>query len=181
MSTKIMGDIMHIIGILTSLAFLVYWISRAAGSAQQSGIFAGWHRRKRWDYSNVNAKSEFDALETNLDAAVVLLVAIGRESVSGAMPQSVKQKIVSILHNEMQVDTKEALAKIKSSEHLIRNIVQADSVVLPASKILYNKITREDSRQLLSMLEDVLKLDANPARDKLLLISSYKQRMGFEV
>ena len=53
---------MHIIGILTAIATLIYWVMRAVGSTRDSGVISDWKRKKRWDYSGVNSKSELDEL-----------------------------------------------------------------------------------------------------------------------
>lgn len=169
---------MHIIGILTAIAILVYWIMRAAGSARNSGVTAAWQRKKRWDYSNVNTKSEVDELKTALEAATALMIMLARDDVSGELEPQKRREIVEHISNGLGADEAVADDTIVSVSKLLKNIVQADTVILPVCKILRRDIERTDAKRLADILDQIYANCPAPAADKKQALHSYKERMG---
>ena len=169
---------MHIIGILTAIAVLIYWVTRAAGSARDSGLTAAWQRKKRWDYSNVNAGSDLDALTTPLDAAAALMIMVGRDGVNGELGTVMRQSIELHLENDMDVDLTAAQETIKNVSRTLRNTTQADTIISPCCKILRETIERGDAVKLADILDTLFAQVGTDAADKKQLIYGYKERMG---
>lgn len=171
---------MHIIGILTGIAILAYWIFRAMGTARDSGVTASWKRKKRWNYDNVNQTGPLDTLTTPLDAATALLVMMARAEVTGEMSHSAQRRVSMHLQNHMQLDEHAAKSRITDMENTLRNINQADTIILPVVRILRDGISRTEAKDLYAMMEDTAELHETLSSDRKALMRSYRERMGLD-
>ena len=127
---------MHIIGILTAIATLIYWVMRAVGSTRDSGVISDWKRKKRWDYSGVNSKSELDELWTPLDAAATMMIALGRDDISGELTPKTQREIQQHLIGGLGADEDEVTETVERVAKILKNTADADTVVLPVCRIL---------------------------------------------
>jgi len=73
---------MHIIGILITIASLIYWISRASKGvgdiADAANTVANLPRRRK--FSKKYNKSGYDLVETPIEAATIMMISAARMS-----------------------------------------------------------------------------------------------------
>jgi len=182
---------MHIIlGILGTLAAIMFAISRFSANARQLGKGAQdlgdaaqtlsnlprkmRHRRKA-------GKEGLDLVETPVEAATVLMIAVARMDGMGRVSDTQVRKIESQLVDNMQLNPEDASDYVVQFRSLTSHLKQPDSALYPMVDLLRKTIGREEARQLSIMVQIVGETDDGLNSDQENLIRRFDERMGIMV
>lgn len=172
---------MHIlIAVLGALATILYLLSRIgkgasdlADSAQELSNLPRKlrHRRKA-------GKQGLDLIETPVEAATVLMIAIARMDGLGRVSDTQATRISELLHEQMQLDSDDADGYVVQLRSLSGYLKQADSALFPMIDVLRKSVSKDEARELASMLIKVAETDDPPNPEQLNFVRRFEERMG---
>lgn len=171
---------MHIIGIIITIASLIYWVSRASRGvsdiAEAANTVANLPRRRR--FSKKYNKSGYDLVETPIEAATVMMVAVARMSLEKRVTGPAELEIISQLNTNMQLSKDDADGLYRQMHSLTYDITLPESALFPMVEILKTNIDRDEAEGLALMMESVARLDdvVNPEQSE--FIRRFRERMG---
>lgn len=171
---------MHIIGLITTIAIAIFWISRAAKGSREiadaaSGI-ANLPRKRR--FKKAYGKTGYDLVETPVEAATVLMISTARMDTIRGISEAEIAAITLELENHMQLDADTADGIYRQMYGLVHEITLPESALFPMIDILKNEIDREDAQQLVAMMERVASCETIATDEQLEFIRRFKERMG---
>lgn len=171
------------IAILTSLAVLVFWLSRAASNAHHitdaANELANLPRKRRF-MKNAD-KHGTDLIDDPREAAAVLMVAVARLRGDGRVNDEERGKMIALLHEYMAIDPAEGEDFIDNVRWLTRDYKQADSVLRPMVNFLRKTISSSEADDLAHMITEISLADGSPTTDQVHLIKKYREYMGLNV
>lgn len=179
---------MHIIlGILGTLAAIFFAISRFSNSARDIGRGAQdvadaaqtisnlprklRHRRKA-------GKQGLDLIETPVEAATILMIAIARMDGIGRVSDTQADAIAGQLTDNMQMEPEDADGYVIQLRSLSGYLKQADSALFPMVDVLRGTVSKDEARALSSMMVTIAETDAEPNNEQLNFIRRFEERMG---
>lgn len=171
---------MHIIGIITTIAIAIFWISRAISSTRDithsaRGIKNLPRKRK---FQKAYGKTGYDLVESPVEAATVLMISTARMDTLRGVSEAEIAAITLELENHMKLEAEEADSIYRQMRGLTQEITLPESALFPMIDILKSDIDREDAMQLAAMLERVASCETSATPEQLEFIRRFKERMG---
>ncbi len=182
---------MHLIlGILGTAAAIIFFLSRMSAGAREVGrgaqdladaanTLANLPRKLR--YRKESGKRGLDLVEGPVEAATVLMIAMGRMDGMGQVSEAQKRKIEEQLIDQMQLSPEDAEDYFIQLGSLTADLKQPDTALFPMIDILRKTIERQEAQQLSLMLQVVGETDGPLNRDQESLIQRFDDRMGIGV
>lgn len=171
---------MHIIGLITTIAIAVYWISRALRSsgdiADSVTRLANAPRQRKFRKSF--GKTGYGLVETPVEAATVLMIATARMDTIRGVSQAEIAAITLELETHMQMSAEDADGTYTQMYNLTEAITLPESALFPMIDILKHEIERNDAIQLAAMMERVASCETAATAEQLEFIRRFKERMG---
>ncbi len=171
---------MHIIGIITSICFLIFWLSRAvrgAGDiADTANNIANIPRKRR--FQKAANKSGFDLVESPIEAATVLMIATARMSDERRITDKSEAEIITQLCDNMQLEKDDADGLYRQMHSLTYDVVLPENALFPMLKILQSEIDRKDAESLAQMMEAVGASVHNINTEQKEFIRRFRERMN---
>lgn len=171
---------MHIIGILIAVATLIYWVSRASRGvgdiADAANTVANLPRRRR--FSKKYNQSGYDLVETAVEAATVMMIAVARMSSDRRVTGPAELEIIKQLTQNMGLSQDDADGLYRQMHSLTYDITLPESALFPMVDILKNDIDRNEAEGLAVMMEDVARLDGTVNSEQSEFIRRFRERMG---
>jgi len=179
---------MHIIlGILGTVAAILFAVSRFSSNAKALGKGANdivdaaqtlSNLPRKMRYRRKAGKEGLDLVETPVEAATVLMVAIARMDGMGRVSDTQTRKIEDQLVNNMQLNREDASDYVVQFRSLTSHLKQPDSALYPMVDLLRKSIDRDEAQQLSLMVQIVGETDGNLNSDQENLIRRFDERMG---
>lgn len=171
---------MHIIGILTTIAIAVFWISRAIrGSRDITDAARGLKNRSRQSkFRKLHGKSGYDLVQTPVEAATVLMIATARMDTLRAVSQAEIAAITLQLEQHMQLESDTADGIYRQMYNLTHDITLPETTLFPMVDILKNSIDRDDALALAQMMDRVARCESSATAEQLEFIRRFKERMN---
>lgn len=171
---------MHIIGILTAIAMLIFWISRAARASgdivDTAQGLANLPRKYR--HMKKQGRSGLDLISDSREAATVLMVATARLSGDGRVSEGEDTQIQNLLTTHMAFDVQSVEDFVLNIRWLTRDLKQPISTLRPMVKLLQGAVSRDEGIELADMLTEIA-LTGGPATDQQTdFIHRYRETMG---
>lgn len=171
---------MHIIiGLLVTAATIFWWISRFSRNAgdviDAAETVANMPRRLRHKKA-VNRKG-LKLVETPVEAATVLMLAISRMANDRRLSETERAQIETELVDHMALEGDQADGLIRQMEMVHHEVTLPETTLFPMVDILKASVDREDARQLARMLSRVADTDGRTA-EQIEFIRRYQERMG---
>ncbi len=171
---------MHIIGLITTIAIAIFWISRAINSsrniASSARGVANIPRQRR--FKKTYGKTGYDLVKTPVEAATVLMISTARMGDFRHISEAEIAAITLELENQMKLDTDAADGIYRQMYGLVYEITLPESALFPMIDLLKSDIDRNDALQLAAMLERVASCETPATPEQLEFIRRYKERMG---
>lgn len=171
---------MHIIGIITTIAIAIYWITRAVSStrdiAHSSRGIKNLPRKRK--FQRTYGKTGYDLVESPVEAATVLMIATARMDTLRGVSEAEIAAITLELETHMQLDSEKADSIYRQMRSLTQKITLPESALFPMIDILKSEIERDDAMQLAAMLERVASCETTATSKQLDFIRRFKERMG---
>ena len=171
---------MHIlIALVIGAATLAIWLGRLSRASHDIADGARAVRnipRKRAFQKHARARG-FDLVRSPLEAAAVLLVAVGQEGRSRALTDAERDAVRGVLRNRLGQSPSDAEDLLVQCEALLHDVNQPGGAVLPMTRILAPELDRKEALNLLGGLRDVAEAGGSTARQKL-FVENYRDRMG---
>jgi len=171
---------MHIIGILITIATLIFWISRAAKGAgdiaDAANTMANLPRRRR--FSKKYNKSGYDLVETPVEAATIMMISAARMSHEKRVTGPAELEIIKQLRENMQLSSDDADGLYRQMHSLTYDITLPESALFPMVNILKSEIERDEAEGLALMMEAVARLNATANNEQSEFIRRFRERMG---
>ena len=171
---------MHIIGIMIAIASLIFWISRASRGvgdiADAANTVANLPRRRR--FSKKYNKSGYDLVETPVEAAAVMMIAVARMSDEKRVTEPAETEIIKQLSMNMGLDTDDADGLYRQMHSLTYDITLPESALFPMVTILKSGIDRDEAEGLTDMMESVARLKEKATSEQTEFIRRFRERMG---
>ena len=168
-----------IIGILTTLAVLIFWISRAAQGAHHitdaASQIANLPRKLR--YQKRVGRSGLDLIEDAREAAAVLMVAVARLSGDGRVSAAENKRIEDIVRDDLGWRADDVEDFVLNIRWLTRDYKQPDSVLRPMINFLQKNVSTKEAFDLRDMMESVAAI-TGPTDAQTDLIRRYSDGMN---
>lgn len=171
---------MHIIGILTTIAIAVFWISRAIrGSRDIADAARSFKNRPRQDkFRKLHGKSGYDLVETPVEAATVLMIATARMDALRGVSEAEIAAITLQLETYMQLNTHTADGMYRQMYNVTHSVTLPETALFPMVDILKTSIEREDAQQLAQMMDRVANCETPATAEQKEFIRRFKERMN---
>ena len=171
---------MHIIGILTTIAIAVFWISRAIrGSRDIADAARSLRNRPRRDkFQKLHGKSGYDLVETPAEAATVLMITTARMDSLRGVSEAEIAAITLQLENYMQLSTDAADGMYRQMYNLTQNITLPETALFPMVDILKTSIERKEAFELAQMMEHVASCETPATAEQKEFIRRFKERLN---
>ena len=171
---------MHILLlVLGGLATAAFWIYRAGKVAPDvldaAQTVANMPRRRR--HAKAVNRRGLDLVETPVEAATVLMLAISRMSEDRRLSDAERSEIERLLIREMRLERDEADGLVLQMEVVHDDVTLPESALFPMVDILRESIERDDARRLADMLTQVSVVEGQTAEQRD-FIRRYRERMG---
>ena len=179
---------MHIIGIIIALATAVFWVGRAARGAKDivdiASSLKNMQRPSR--FKSRNPQRDISIIDEPMDAAVILMICVGKLSSFGQMGKdqistSVHSKILQLLNQYMQIPAPEATELLTQMLWSTQSVSQPEIPLSDMTDIMSKQINHKEAEDLSAMLRTVANTDgaANTAQEQ--FITRFGDRMGLSV
>lgn len=171
---------MHIIGILTTIAIAIFWISRAIrGSRDIADAARSFKNRPRQDkFRKLHGKSGYSLVETPVEAATTLMIATARLDTLRGVSEAEIATITLQLENYMQLSTDAADGLYRQMYNLTQDITLPETALFPMVDILKTSIERDDAVELAQMMERVANCETQATAEQKEFIRRFKERMN---
>ncbi|WP_416879489.1 hypothetical protein [Litorimonas sp.] len=171
---------MHIIGILTTIAIAVFWISRAIrGSRDIADAARSFKNRPRQErFRKLHGKSGYDLVETPVEAATVLMIATAKMDTLRGVSEAEIAAITLQLENHMQLSTDAADGIYRQMYNLTHDVTLPETALFPMVDILKTSIERDDALALTEMMERVASCETPATAEQKEFIRRFKERMN---
>jgi len=170
----------HIIGILIAIATLVFWLGRAARGAQDiadaANTIKNLPRKRR--FQKAARQSGYDLVETPIEAATVLMIAVARMSDDRRVSEISEAEIINQLSLNMQLEKGQADGLYRQMANLIYDIVLPESALFPMVNILKDGIDRSEAKTLARMMETVAGPKTKINAEQTEFIRRFRERMN---
>jgi len=171
---------MHIIGIIITIATLIFWVSRAAKGvgdiADTANTIANLPRKRR--FSKKYNKSGYDLVETSVEAATVMMISAARMSHEKRVTGAAELEITKQLIGNMQLSQNDADGLYRQMHSLTYDITLPESALFPMVDILKSQIDKDEAESLALMMESVARLGATANNEQSEFIRRFRERMG---
>eukprot|EP00919_Chromeraceae_sp_WS-2016_P081948 GHVR01193442.1.p1 GENE.GHVR01193442.1~~GHVR01193442.1.p1 ORF type:complete len:175 (+),score=10.23 GHVR01193442.1:164-688(+) len=171
---------MHILGILTTIAIAIFWISRAARGSRDivdvASSLANLPRKRK--FQKLHGKSGYALVETPIEAATVLMIAVARVDSLRGVSEAEIAAITLQLEQNMQLGTEAADGIYRQMYNLTHEIILPETALFPMVDILKNSIDRDDALQLARMMERVATCETIATTEQMEFIRRFKERMN---
>ena len=129
---------MHLIGILTTIAIAIFWISRAVrGSRDIADAARRFKNRPRQDnFRKRQGKSGYSLVETPVEAATVLMISTAKLDTLGGVSEAEIAAITLQLENYMQLNTDTADRLYQQMYNLTQSSTLPEKALFPMVDIL---------------------------------------------
>lgn len=171
---------MHIIGILTTIAIAIFWVSRAIrGSRDIADAARHFKNRPRQNkFRKLHGKSGYSLVETPVEAATILMIATARLDTLRGVSEAEIAAITLQLENHMQLDTETADGIYRQMYNLTQNITLPETALFPMVDILKTSIERDDAIELAQMMDRVANCETPATAEQKEFIRRFKERMN---
>lgn len=171
---------MHIIGILTTIAIAIFWISRAIrGSRDIADAARGLKNRSRQKrFQNLHGESGYDLVQTPVEAATILMISIARMDTLRRISEAETAAITLQLEQYMQVESDTADGIFQQMFNLSQDITLPETSLFPMVDILKKSIDRDDAQALARMMDHVANCETPATAEQKEFIRRYKERMN---
>lgn len=171
---------MHIIGILTTIAIAIFWISRAVrGSRDIADAARRFKNRPRQDkFRKLHGKSGYSLVETPIEAATALMIATARLDSLRGVSEAEIAAITLQLENYMQLNTDTADGLYRQMYNLTQDITLPETALFPMVDILKTSIERDEAVELAQMMERVANCETPATAEQKEFIRRFKERMN---
>jgi len=172
---------MHIlVAVLGALATVLFLLSRigkgASDLAETAQELSNLPRRLR--HRRKAGKQGLDLIENPVEAATVLMIAVARMDGLGRVSDTQASHIAKQLSEHMQLSPEDADGYVVQLRSLSGYLKQADSALFPMVDLLQTFVTKEEARDLSTMLVSVAESDDPPNPEQLNFIRRFEERMG---
>lgn len=172
---------MHIlIAILGGLATILFLLSRIGKSASDltdtAQELSNLPRKLR--HRKKAGKQGLDLIESPVEAATILMIAIARMDGLGRVSETQAARIAEQLSEHMQLEPSEADGYVVQLRSLSGYLKQADSALFPMVSVLRNAVSKEEARELSSMLVNIAEAETPPNNEQQNFIRRFEERMG---
>ncbi|MEE9347783.1 MAG: hypothetical protein V3U82_06280 [Robiginitomaculum sp.] len=169
-----------LIGILTSIAMLIFWVGRAAKGAGHvvdavEGI-ANLPRKLR--YQKQAGRSGLDLVEDAREAAAVLMVSVARLCKERRVNDATQKAIEDLLVENMAWPKADAEEFILNIRWLTRDLKQPISTLRPMTNLLRKSVSGKEADDLAHMLTEVAICGGMASADQTQFIYKYRELMG---
>lgn len=171
---------MHIIGILTTIAIAIFWISRAIRGSRDIVDAAKGLRQlpRKSKFRNLQGNSGYDLVETPVEAATVLMISTARMGTHRGVSEAEIAAITLQLESHMQLNSDTADEVYRQMYNLTHDITLPESALFPMVDLLKNSIDRDDASELSQMMEKVASCETPATVEQKELIRRFKERMN---
>ena len=171
---------MHILLlILGGIATAAIWIYRAGRVAPDvvdaAQTVANLPRRRR--HARAVNRRGMDLVETPVEAATVLMLAVSRMGEDRRLVDAERNEIERLLVEEMQLHEQDADGMVLQMDIALSDLTLPESALFPMVDLLRDHVGRDDAARLATMLERVAAVQGtSPGQRE--LIRRYRERMG---
>ncbi|MGB3455221.1 MAG: TerB family tellurite resistance protein [Litorimonas sp.] len=171
---------MHIIlGILTAVGAVIFFLARlsrnAGDIADGAQTLSNLPRRLR--HAKAVNRSGLDLVETPLEAATVLMIAVTRMSEDRRFSDAERRAVEDELVTQMHLHRDDADGLVRQTDILQSEITLPENTLFPMVDILRDHIDRTDAQRLAKMMDRVAQVEG-PTQEQTVFIHRYRERMG---
>lgn len=171
---------MHILlGLLTLVGTIVFLLARLSRNASDiaDGAQTLSNLPRRMRHAKAVNRRGLALIETPLEAAIVLMIAVTRMSEDRRFSTAEHEAIEIELVSHMQLDQDDADGLIRQIEIVQSETTLPENTLFPMVDILRDHIDRDDANRLASMMERVATVEG-PTAEQREFIRRYRDRMG---
>lgn len=175
---------MHfIIGVLIAIASLIYWLGMASRGAREISGLANDVKNmpRRRKFQKQASQTALDLIESPVDAAAVIMIAVARSDGDGSVSGDEADMICMLLEKEMQLSEDDAADLLLQLKALTQQIILQDTLLLNMVDVLRGNIRHDEALELAKMMERVAQSDGPASLDQKEIIRRFKDRMGVGV
>lgn len=174
---------MHIIAILTSLAILIFWVTRAAqGMSQMGGSVRGAaNLPRKMRHMKKQGRSGLALVSDPREAAAVLMVAVARLSGDGRVNEAEDAQIQNLLVSNMAFESETVEEFVLNIRWLTRDLKQPVSTLRPMTALLQKAVSRAEAEDLAHMLTEIAITSSAATQNQTAFIYRYREAMGLNV
>lgn len=166
-----------IIAIVTSIAMLVFWLSRAAsGAAGAANDIANLPRRLK--HARKTGRVGLELVTDVREAAAVLMVAVARLSGDKRVSKEEDEQIQNLMVSNMAWPKDEVEDFVVNIRWLTRDFKQPISTLSPMVAFLRGKVSKQEAADLADMLTEIAITDGAATESQMNFIYSYRELMG---
>ncbi|WP_075186015.1 hypothetical protein [Teredinibacter haidensis] len=162
---------MHIIiGFLTALATLCFALYRLHNAGVNLNTFNPfyWARRREWE-KQLGTKP-LHRLETPMEAAALLVVAMAR--LEGDITREQKQDVIQFFIEEFGISETSAIESFAVSSHLLKDVVNITDEVKPVLAPSIGQYQTRHKESLLKMLKETAGKEREASKDQLAFLAA---------
>ena len=172
---------MHIVlAVLAGIAGVLIWSARISrGASELSDATQGLRNlpRKRAFQRHARA-SGFDLVQSPLEAATVLLVAVAMEGRSRALTEAERQAIRAVLVERLEQSPRDADDLLVQCEALLHDVNQPDGAVRAMTQRLAPVLCRREAYDLADGLAEVADAGGAATDAQTRFLYGYRERMN---
>ncbi len=166
-----------VLGALATLLFLLSRIGKGASDLADTAQELSNLPRKLRHRRNAG-KQGLDLIETPVEAATVLMIAVARMDGLGRVSDTQAERIAEQLSEHMQLSPEDAEGYVVQLRSLSGYLKQADSALFPMIDVLQKSVSKDEARELASMLVRTAETDDPPNNEQLGFVRRFEERMG---
>ena len=171
---------MHILALIIGTALgVIFWLTRASRGASEvadaAQTLANLPRRRR--HAKAVNRRGLDLVESPMEAATVLMLAVSRMSEDRRLSTDERAEIESLLIREMTLERDDADGLVRQMDIAQTEVTLPESTLFPMVDILREAIDKSDARRLAAMLESVAAVHGQTP-EQAEFIRRYSERMG---
>lgn len=171
---------MHILlGMLTLLGGVIFFLARLSRNASDiaDGAQTLSNLPRRMRHAKAVNRNGLDLIETPLEAAIVLMIAITRMADDRRLSNSERAAVERELVTRMQLNQDQADGLIRQIDVLQSEVTLPENTLFPMVDILRDNIDIDDARGLAGMMERISTVEG-PSAEQREFIRRYRDRMG---
>jgi uncharacterized tellurite resistance protein B-like protein len=172
-----MHILLALMAVLGGGLFWWYRVREISQAASEAHDVAGraWGKYKRYKFRKKAESAPVESVEDPVAAAVVMMLAVAKTD--GPTSDRAEALVEKIAREEMEVeDTTELMTFTKWVD---KHVVDANDVARRYSKLWGNALNMEERRAFLDMVRRVAEADGPVSREKDIILSKLRERLGF--
>ena len=171
---------MHvIIGIVITIATLVFWLGRAARGAEDiaSAVNTVTNLPRKRRFQKHARKSGFDLVTTPTEAATILMITIARISEDRRVTSTAEKEIQSQLRG-IGLSMSDADGIFRQMKSLMYDMVMPENSLFPMVKILQSSVDRSEAMDVADMMTEIAAINQKANTEQIQFIKRFRERMN---